>query len=627
MTELRRGDTFYIQVSGVPEISADFSEIKSILKRKRPDYSEDRSYMFIELGFLDDRSVHETTRLRYDLYHAVAMQKPDLFTETEIKYLDDYVFRRLRNDRSNELAADEMEQWRYQFSSETLSKVSTYISETASNAYNKEGRIWNYGGGAIKAWLDGKILHPTRGTRKLDDLVGTMWIANSLNSDAFERRAIDIASTVEKAQQYPQVKDESPYFRLIDGHKTVTSMVRGLIEDLVKTPQNDGNRMKDGSNIRIHANLPEWAKAVMEEIAPRIEHGIVEVQLYSTDIVEVAPYITSTKQTPRAKGQSHSIVLVGNDDTQRDEAYASIGVVEMPAKRGNRLQRDLEGSIEILGNIYEAAVPLFVEGISLSGNMATVMPNIPGNITVFNGHNEAKTIINLDRLRFLSPVENYSASTMLQTYKKWDEMHSKARRDRNYRRGLVTQYRRGDVGGQPLFDRFIPIYNESPLLREMFDEKQFLRIISSGARIADTSILQSVTNSPPATLDQLQRQFNDRILEILSRLENIVIDKIEELKESDQNIPPDLTMFRTIGRSMSPSFRTHGDNYLRERQLFADLLERYGINPHRIITLYDDTVSKVSDLTAKRISDVSDGRSTTFAFVDPITGKMTVTHL
>lgn len=627
VTELRPGDTIYVKGSGIPETSADFSEIKGILRRKRADYNEDRAELFIELGFLDDQSVYETTRLSYDLYHAVAQQRPDLFRREEIENLDKYIFRGLRHDRPDELTAEQVEQWRYNFSPQTVSNVFRYIAETARDAFAQEGIRWRYGDGAIKSWLRGVIIHPTHGTRRLNDLVDAMFIGNALNSNELEERATNIVAAAERAQQYPRAKDENAYFRLIDGHKTVSFIVRGLMGGTPSRSRRYGNGTIDESNIRIHENLPDWTKAVLEELAPRVEHGVVEAQVYSTDVVEVNRDTTPTDQAPKGEGLSRNVILVGSDETQREEVYRSIGAREKPARRVNRLQRDLEGSIELLRDIYEAAVPFYVSSISLTGNAARIMPDVPIGIASFNKLNEIRPCINLDQLRFLSPVENYSSRTMVQTYEQWDKLLLTASRERNFRRDLIKRYRQGNVDIYALFDRFMPIFEESPLLREMFTEKQFLRVISTGSRYADIRVLEALPNTNPRTIEQAYGVINAKLLSFLIGIENAVAGKIEELKELDQNIPQDLTMFRTIERAMAPSFRTYEDNYVRERQLFEQLLQRYGINPHRIIALYDNTVSIVSDLTVKRISDGSKGKIINFAIIDPLTGKQIVTQL
>ena len=79
VTELiPNADTIFLEGSGITTEQASSAYILALLKSENPGYRQHRSAFFIEQGFLDDRTTYETTRLRADLYNAVASQRPVL---------------------------------------------------------------------------------------------------------------------------------------------------------------------------------------------------------------------------------------------------------------------------------------------------------------------------------------------------------------------------------------------------------------------------------------------------------------------------------------------------------------------------------------------------------------------
>src|SRR3989338_2843341 len=447
VTGLRPGDIIYVQGSGVSESSASFDNIKGVLKRKVPAYAQDRSDYFLELGFLDDRTIHETTRLRYDLFHAVASQKPELFAENERNNLDDYVFRRF-DENGNQR----------DFSRSTARKVADYIATTAKGAFSSMNRNWPYSkkqNSAVGTWLRGNVIHPTNVRGDTGSMEDTFWIANALGIDDFERRASEVHNAAELAEKGDySAKSQNPYFRLTDAHRSVTNTIRGI---------KGGGGSKDSSgnhgprHPNIYANMPEWTATVMEELAPRAENRIIEAQFYSADFADVPD--NDGKEEPHSKGFGKNIVLVRKKDG-RDDVYKSIGVPQVPRRRKNKLQEDLEGSIETLYKIYRASIPLIVKDYIKyrDSTPSTFVTGKPGG-----------RCVEMSLFEFLSPMFSYTPKSLADAYRNdiddilnavnenaidVDKQHLQLRRQRQ---NVVES-----------------MYNKSPLLKDVYSSSEEL---------------------------------------------------------------------------------------------------------------------------------------------------------
>ena len=552
VTGLRPGDIIYIQGSGVSESSASFDDIRGVLKRNVPAYAEDRSDYFVELGFLDDKTIHETTRLRYDLFHAAASRKPELFTENERNNLDDYVFRRSEENGN-----------RRDFSRSTGRKIADYIATTAKEAFSSMNRDWPYSekqNSAIGTWLRGNVIHPTNFKVDARSTEDTFWIANALGIGDFERRASEVHNAAELAEKGNySAKSQNLYFRLTDAHRSVTNTIRG-IKGSGGNKDSSGNH--DPRHPNIYADMPEWTAVVMEELAPRAENGIIEAQFYSGDLADVPD--NTGKEEPHSKGFGKNIVLVREEDG-RDEVYKSIGVPQVPRRRKNKLQEDLEGSIETLYKIYRASIPLIVKDY-LKYRDSTPGPFVTGK--------PGGRRVNISLFEFLSPMFSYTPKSIADAY-------------RNEIADILNAVSQNpiDVSSTPtgLLNVVESMYNKSSLLKDVYSSSEELLMSCALSNISTARELISrygnLGRREIRHVLQNNRRYISRSQHIAEQIKEGNSQEVSKLIEIDSGIPVELIMTRPVESffwSISDSDTAH----------FLRMSEIYGINTGRLKELF-----------------------------------------
>jgi len=567
VTGLRPGDIIYIQGSGVSESSASFDDIRGVLKRNVPAYAEDRSDYFVELGFLDDKTIHETTRLRYDLFHAAASRKPELFTENERNNLDDYVFRRSEENGN-----------RRDFSRSTGRKIADYIATTAKEAFSSMNRDWPYSekqNSAIGTWLRGNVIHPTNFKVDARSTEDTFWIANALGIGDFERRASEVHNAAELAEKGNySAKSQNLYFRLTDAHRSVTNTIRG-IKGSGGNKDSSGNH--DPRHPNIYADMPEWTAVVMEELAPRAENGIIEAQFYSGDLADVPD--NTGKEEPHSKGFGKNIVLVREEDG-RDEVYKSIGVPQVPRRRKNKLQEDLEGSIETLYKIYRASIPLIVKDY-LKYRDSTPGPFVTGK--------PGGRRVNISLFEFLSPMFSYTPKSIADAY-------------RNEIADILNAVSQNpiDVSSTPtgLLNVVESMYNKSSLLKDVYSSSEELLMSCALSNISTARELISrygnLGRREIRHVLQNNRRYISRSQHIAEQIKEGNSQEVSKLIEIDSGIPVELIMTRPVESffwSISDSDTAH----------FLRMSEIYGINTGRLKELFVPQQEDLDGMLEKEI--------------------------
>ncbi len=648
VTELRPDDTIYVEGEGSDIKLAD---VIGALRRMVPDYENDRANYIIGVSFIGDLSpdadrkpkpVYETTRLRYDLFHAVAKQAPNLFEPEELANLDNDIFRRLDFARPGEFTETELNEQRHGFSRETVARISAYVETKSKELFKQMGTPWTYKKGAIGSWLDGSVIHPTHGSRRPEKLEDAFWIAYALDSAGFEQRASGIVETAHKSADDPSKRGEDPYFRLVDAHRIFTNELMGLGNGKTGKSTGTGTHMPAGSKARVHKVLPVWFEAVKKELAPRIENRITEARIHSVNVVDIGSRGTAHNGASGTNGLPKKVILV--DDANRDEIYSSIGAQEKPLRRPQRLVRDLGHSLEIVRSAYEKAVSMVVEDIFVHEKGGAVGGNASNTDLwgVINAGGEYRLTINLDLLRFLSPIDRYSAEFMIAYQHEWNRVSEAALKNRGFRRYLVRELEKGVPDFRMLKKKTLnpqecqtvpdeypgvaglaDVYKGSVLLKELFSEKTFIKTITRGDRLAD-SFVTGRNSAAIAGVPPHERAFTGEMTGIIKqreifarRLEAALSREIAALKKADEYIPQELTMFRKYPRSVFPAFDLF-NKYGAERALLGEFLRRYAMDPWHVIGLYDNVALGLAGKVSETIRDVTNGAPTTIVLVDPL---------
>ncbi len=622
VTELRPNiDTIFLEGAGVAQEQVSSGYILSLLKSENPGYQRHRIAFFVEQGFLDDRTTYETTRLRADLYSAVAAQRPDLFKPEELDNLTGYIFRKHMADRPAEISPEDADKWRLDFSQETVRHVASYIREKSV-----ETGAWRYSGLApVYRWLGGETIHPTHNTRKSEQIKDVpiadlaedvVVMSNTLGAYDLAERAAEVADTERRAMGDEYARRGSPYFEIIDAHRSAVHDMRGIMRETGDgKPADKTRKTKKG---RVHDEMPEWKARVLEKLEPLLKNKVVGSRFYSFDLVEMSERGEGTEKP----GHGLPIrILTTTSEERAKRTYDSTGIRQAPSRRPDSLRTSLLRSYEILGEIYRAAVPLYIQDLEVdSRGQITLLPRHVADslCQVTTGGSRVMACINLDEMRFLSPEFGYSHPQLIDLWSKWISVQAKAKKDRPYRRNLMRTLNQHLPDEHPASDILNQVYSNSPLLRRLYEtERSFARDFTTAMRQVDSYELSVVVDAPAPAFALAQRYTNEKhrvMSEVFSDLEGACAELIEELKQSDLKIPRDVTMFRMSPRSVSTKLDTV-DTSATERSLFRRILSAYGLDPSDIISEYDNVVLKSAQATHDRVKDLKEKHNIVGKFV------------
>ncbi|MBI4177739.1 MAG: hypothetical protein HY516_05265 [Candidatus Aenigmarchaeota archaeon] len=622
ITELQPNrDTIFLEGAGVAKEQVSSAYILSLLKSENPGYQQHRSAFFVEQGFLDDKTTYETTRLRADLYTAVAAQRPDLFKPEELANLPGYVFKKHMANRPVEISPEDAGKWRLDFSQDTVKGVASYIREKSA-----EAGAWRYTGlKPVYKWLSGETIHPTHNSRKSEQIkdVSTadlaedvVAMARALGADDLAVRASDIADTERKTMGDDYARRGSPYFEIVDAHRSAVRDMRGIMREVGDDkPAAKKAKTKKG---RVHDEMPEWKARLLEKLEPLLENKVVGSRFYGFDLVEMAE---RGEETGKPVHGLPIRVLTTTNEERAKRTYASAGIMQAPSRRSASLRTSLLRSYELLGEIYKAAVPLYISGIQedLGGRIRM----LPRNVNTSFKHtrtndNSSMACIQTDDMRYLSPAFGYSHSKLIDTWVQWMRLVGNAKADRNFRRNFVRALNSDLPDNHPAAGMLKEAYFGSALLKKLFGtERTFAREITTGMRRVDASEMEAVTGFSPAQFTEMHRSAGEKyktLSMIFSDLGRACAEPIEELKVIDKQIPNDVTLFRLFTRSMSANLDIL-NIHERERAMFRQVVSMYGIDPSEVMSAYEDVILKTAQATHNRIRELKEKHQIKSRFV------------
>ncbi len=611
VTELRPNeDTIFLEGPGITPEQASSAYILSLLKDENPGYRRHRSAFFVEKEFSDDGTRYETTRLRADLYTAVASQRPDLFKPEELANLPEHVFRKYMTDRPAEISPENLDGWKLDFSRETVKGVASYIREKSI-----EADAWRYSGlSPVYRWLNGDAIHPIHNSRKSEQIKNipiadlaedVVVIAKALGADDLTMRASEVADTERRATGDDYAKRGSPYFEIVDAHSSAVRDMRGIMRDVKDGKHSDGQKKhKKG---RVHEEMPEWKLRVLEKLEPMLENKVVGSRFYGFDLVE------SPERGEVTDSRGHGLpvrVLTTTDEERARKAYASTGIKQAPSRRPDSLRASLFRSYELLGEIYRAAVPFYIQDIKEdpSGRIQILPRNVNTTFSHFRTNDGSTMVcVPIDDFKYLSPALVYSHTRLVGMWEQWMRLLGTAKNDRDFRREFMRTLNSHLPDKHPSADMLNQAYSSSALLKRLFDtEKRFAREITTGMRRVDERELDGVIMLSPERFKTTHRLAGEKykaLTDIFSEIDRACADPIKELKRLDAQMPSDVTLFRLFPRSMSAGLDTL-NTHERERGMFRQIVSMYGVDPPEAAAAYEDEVLKSAQATHGRIRDL-----------------------